>query len=148
MKNRRNMRDMIKKIMVLLLTMAGIISISMAASAHHGPGRGYPPPPDRGRWEARSVLDETKAYIFRAQRVAHGYQRAELRRAYSLQAEARNLYRHSFYQRAIRLSYRAREIAQDIIERAERRYPPPPPPPPYHHHDDDGESSIHINLNL
>jgi hypothetical protein len=133
----------VKKILILLLTVAGIINISINTCAY-GPGPWCPPPPDRERWEARHVMEETKEYIFRAERVAYGYQRADLRRAFDLQARARHSYRQWQYRRAIRLSYRAREIAQDIIRRAEAG----PPPPPRHHHYDDGESSIHIRLNL
>jgi hypothetical protein len=134
----------VKKILILLLTVVGIININMVTCAY-GPGPCYPPPPDRERWEARQVLEETKEYIFRAERVARGYQRADLRRAYELQAEARDCYRQWYYRRAIRLSYSAREIAQEIIRRAEEG---PPPPPYHHHHHDDRDSSIHIRLNL
>jgi hypothetical protein len=131
----------VRKILILLLTVAGIINISMMTCAY-GPGPCYPPPPNKERVEARHVMEETKEYIFRAEWLAGAHQRAYLRRAYELQAEARECYRQWHYRRAIRLSYRAREIAQDIIGRAEAG----PPPPPRHH--DDGEPSIHIRLNL
>jgi hypothetical protein len=139
----------LKKILILILTLISIISISIVANAY-GPGPGYPPPPYWGpppgdRMEARRVLDETRDYIFRAQRVAHRYQQGDLRRAFDIQADARNLYRQWHYHRAIQLSLHARGIARDIIEEAERR--DPPPPPPYHRHYD-RRSSIHINLNL
>jgi hypothetical protein len=142
----------LKKILILILTLTSLFSIGIVASAF-GPGSGYPPPPPPhhgfhpgDQMEARRVLDETRDYIFQAQRVADRYQQQNLRRAFGLQADGREFYRQWRYDRAIRLSYRAREIAQDIIESAERRELPPPPR--RHHQDGEGDSSIHIRLNL
>ena len=135
-----------KKILILILTLISIISTSIVAEAC-GPGPGYPPPPywgpppDDDRMEALGVLNETREYLFRAQRVAYGPLRNDLRHAFALQADARELYRQWHHQRAIQLSLRAREIAQDIIEETNRR----DPPPPHHHH---RKPSIHINLNI
>jgi hypothetical protein len=146
----------LKKVLSLILTLTGIISIGIVANAYH-PGPGYPPPPPPhhgphpdDRMEARRVLNETQEYLNRAERVAYGHLREDLRRAFDLQADARDLYSRWRYRRASQLSLHSREIAQDIIAEAERRDPPPPPPPHHHHEDDDDdrESSIRINLKL
>jgi hypothetical protein len=137
----------LKKILILLLTLVSIIGISITANAYgHGPGGPPPPPPRNGphsgnRMEARRVLTETKGRLDQAQRVAHGPQRQNLRNAFGLQANARDRYKQLRYDQAIRLSLRAREIAQSIIEEAKRKNPPPPPP-------HDRKSLIHINLKL
>jgi hypothetical protein len=136
----------VKKILILLLSLVSIIGISITANAYGpGPGGPPPPPPHNGshsgdRMEARRVLTETKGRLDQAQRVAHGPQRENLRNAFDLQAKANDRYRQSRYDQAIRLSLRAREIAQNIIEKAGRRNFPPPP--------HDRKSSIHINLKL
>jgi hypothetical protein len=143
----------LKKILSLLLTLASIISISIAANAYgRGPGN---PPPQRpphnrlhsdDRMKAGRVLTETEKHLSRAQRIAHGPQRKNLEKAFYLQADARRHYKQLRYGQAIRLSFRARKIAQDIIEKAKRK----DPPPPLHdrHEDDDRKSSIHIKLKL
>jgi hypothetical protein len=143
----------LKKILILILTLTSIISISMVAYAK-GPGPGNPPPQppphnrlhSGDRMEARRVLTKTKEYLSRAQRVAWGPQRKYLGKAFDLQADARRRYKQSRYDQAIRVSLRAREIAQSIIKEAKRRNPPPPPHD--RRKDDDRKSSIHINLKL
>jgi hypothetical protein len=140
--------NLVKKILILILTLVSIIGISITANAY-GPGSGGPLPPPPPHWGpppnerigALKVLNETREFLFQAQRVAYGPLREDVRHAFDLQANAREFYRQWRHQRAIRLSLRAREIAQDVIEKAERRDPPPPP----HHH---RKPSIHINLNL
>jgi hypothetical protein len=139
-----------KKIFILLLTLVSIIGISITANAY-GPGPGGPPlPPPQNRphpedrMEARRVLTETKGRLDQAQRVAYGPQHENLRNAFDLQADAHNCYEQLRYHRAIQLSLRAREIAQNIIEEAGRRDPPPPPP----HRRHDRRSLIHFHLNL
>jgi hypothetical protein len=138
----------LKKILVLILTLTSIISTSMVTKAC-GPGPGYPPPPPPywghypgERTEALRVLNETRKYLFRAQRLTYGHWRADLRHAFDLQAEARELYRQWRHRQAMHLSFRAREIAQDVIADAELRGPPPPPP---HRH---RRSFIQFHLDL
>jgi hypothetical protein len=137
----------LKKILILLLTLVSIIGISITANAY-GPGGPPPPPPPHWgpppneRMEALRVLNKTREYLFQARRVAYGPLREDVRHAFDLQADARYFYKQWRHQRAIQLSLRAREIAQDVIEKAERRDPPLPPP---HHH---RKPSIHINLNI
>jgi hypothetical protein len=136
----------LKKILSLLLTLTSIISISITANAYgRVPGN---PPPQRpphnrfhsgNRMKAQRVLTETKKHLFRAKRIAHA-QRKNLEKAFYLQADARRHYKQLRYDQAIRLSFRARKIAQYIIEKAKRKNPPPP----LH----DRKSSLHISLKL
>jgi hypothetical protein len=140
-----------KKFLVLVLAIMCSISFPMAASAH--PRFGGPPPPPRHsrpyineRLKAQRVLDVTRDVIFQAKRVARGYQQAELRRAFSLQKQARYYFSRGHYNTTINYSLRARGIADNIIAEA-HRYGPPRRVPPHRHHDDSG-SSIKVRINI
>jgi hypothetical protein len=133
-----------KKQLFLILAVICLSGIGMTAYAYR-PG---PPPGPPEHLRAQRVLDVTKDSLLRAQRVAHrhGSEHDRLQTAFSYQRRAREYYRQGRYQRTIRYSLRAREIADSIINHHARRHAPPPPPP--RHGRDDGGSSINIRLKL
>jgi hypothetical protein len=140
-----------KKFLVLVLAIMCSIGFPMVAGAH--PRFGGPPPPPRHsrpyvnkRLKAQRVLDVTRDVIFQAERVARSYQQAELRRAFSLQKQARYYFSRGHYNTTINYSIRARGIAENIIAEA-RRHAPPRRVPPHRHHDDSG-SSIKVRINI
>jgi hypothetical protein len=69
-----------------------------------------------GQQKARQVLRKTAKLLIWAQKAAkHGHYHYGLGRAYAHQEEARNLYSHGWYDRAIAHSLYARKIARNII---------------------------------
>jgi hypothetical protein len=141
-----------KRFLILILTLISSLSFTMVTSAH--PRFGGPPPPPRHtrpyvneRLKAQRVLDVTRDVIFQAQRVARSYQQADLRRAFSLQKQARYYFSRGHYNTTINYSLRARGIAENIIAEA-RRHAPPRREPPHRRHSHDSDSSINIRLNL
>jgi hypothetical protein len=141
-----------KKFLVLVLAIMCSICFPMAVGAHPRFGGPPPPPPRHGgyhssdRMTAWRVLEVTRDVVFRAERVARGYQQAELSRAFSLQKQARYYYGRGHYQTTINYSLRARGIAEDIIAQAHRPGPPRRVPPHRRHHD--SGSSIHVRINI
>jgi hypothetical protein len=144
-----------KKQLILIITLICLCSTSRLVSARPG---GPPPPPDHhghfdrpaptSRMEASRVINETRGYLNRAQRMTppHGPKRNRLDMAFSQQRRARNYFRQCRYEHAVRSSLQARKIARDIIAK-HHRHPEPPPPAPHHGHDEGG-SSINIKLKL
>jgi hypothetical protein len=145
---RRKEEPLVKKLWILILTLFASLSFSMVASARTGYGYHHQPPPyyrphSSDRFKARRVLDVTRDYVFRADRVAHRYQRDSLKRAFYLQRQARYYYSRGHYRTTIRYSLQARDVAVNIIKTA--GCPAPWRGPPYRHKND---ASISIRLNL
>jgi hypothetical protein len=124
-----------KKLFILLLTilcLSGAGQLTSANSSYYDPSRDDAPPPPAGhhdrvgrpgprrRLEARRVLDKTGAYLKQAQLIAPRPELSRLGRAFAYQRKASICYRQCRYDRAIRLSLRAREIARKIIARLSR----------------------------
>jgi hypothetical protein len=142
-----------KRFLVLSLTFISSLCLAMSASAHpRREGPPPPPPPHHGgyhssdRTTAWRVLEVTRDVIFRAQRVAHGYQQAKLDKAFYLQKQARSYYSRRHYQTTINYSIRARGIAENIIAEARRPGPPRREAPPRTHHDTGSSINVRINL--
>jgi hypothetical protein len=115
-----------KKYLILILTFLCLGCLDQPASArryeHHHSGSSR-------KWEASRILEKTRYYVLRADRMARGPERYRLKSAYANQRYARTYYSRGLYERTIRYSLRARDIAQDIIAKHRHHGPPPPPPP-------------------
>jgi hypothetical protein len=110
-------------ILGLLLTCCSTGVVIDAREYHRfhrpGPPRSWERRPDYSwdRVQAKQILGETAGRLLQAQRAARrGNYRYGLGKAYAHQKQARNLYYDGQYKRAIAHSFRAREIALEIID--------------------------------
>jgi hypothetical protein len=145
-----------QKVLILGLFLAccsaGVVIDAREHRSFHQPGppRGWERRPDYSwdRVEAKQVLAETADRLLQAQSAARrGRYRYGLGKAYAHQKQARNLYYDGQYKRALAHSFRAREIALEIID-ANRPGPSRflDRPPRRRHRYDDLDSQLSIKI--